>query len=123
MMSGVKVTFSHYPFGIDHSERFDNVIRMPNLLSLAAMKAYALGQRAKWKDYVDLYFIMQKYHGIAAIAEKAYALFANEFNEKLFRTQLVYFQDINYAEEVVYMPGFEVEDKMIKKELVKFSTQ
>ena len=30
-------------------------ISLHNLLSLSAMKAYALGRRAKWKDYVDLY--------------------------------------------------------------------
>ena len=28
-----------------------------DLLDLAAMKAYALGRRSKWKDYVDLYFL------------------------------------------------------------------
>jgi hypothetical protein len=32
-------------------------ISLPTLLSLAAMKAFALGRRAKWKDYVDLFFI------------------------------------------------------------------
>jgi hypothetical protein len=32
---------------------------MPTLLSLAAMKAFSLGRRAKWKDYVDLYFLLR----------------------------------------------------------------
>ena len=122
MMNGVKVTFFHYPFELDYSERFDRIIRMPDLLTLAAMKAYALGQRAKWKDYVDLYFIMQKYHGVTAIAEKAQTLFGHEFNEKLFRTQLTFFQDINYAEQVEYMPGFAVSDKEVEKGLLEFST-
>lgn len=27
---------------------------MPDLLTLAAMKAYALGRRAKWKDYEEI---------------------------------------------------------------------
>ncbi|MBI2552490.1 nucleotidyl transferase AbiEii/AbiGii toxin family protein [Candidatus Uhrbacteria bacterium] len=121
LMNGVKVTFFHYPFELDFSERFDRVIRMPDLLTLAAMKAYTLGQRAKWKDYVDLYFIMQKYHGISAIAEKAETLFGNEFNEKLFRTQLTFFQDINYAEKVEYLPGFEVEQHTIEKALENYS--
>ena len=35
---------------------------MPDLLHLAAMKAYALGRRAKWKDYVDLYFILKDFY-------------------------------------------------------------
>ena len=123
MMNGVKVTFFHYPFEIEYSEKFDRIIRMPDVLTLAAMKAYALGQRAKWKDYVDLYFILKQYHGVAAVAGKAHALFGNEFNEKLFRTQLTLFQDINYAEKVEYMPGFEVSDKKIEEALLEFSTR
>ena len=44
-----------------------------------------------------------------------------EFNEKLFRSQLSYFEDINYAEKIIYKKDFEVDDKIIKKELIKFS--
>ena len=123
MMGTVKITFFYYPFEIQYTEKFNHIICMPDLLTLAAMKAYALGQRAKWKDYVDLYFILQKYHGVAAIGEKAHALFGNEFNEKLFRTQLTFFQDINYAEKVEYMPGFAVSDKEVEKGLLEFSTR
>lgn len=123
MMSGVKVTFFHYPFEIQYTERFNHTIRMPDLLALAAMKAYALGQRAKWKDYVDLYFVMQKYHGIVAIVEKAHAMFGREFNEKLFRTQLTYFKDVSYSEEVIYMPEFAVKDAVVRKGLLEFSVQ
>ena len=36
----------------------ENIFRLPSLLTLAAMKAYALGRRSKWKDYVDLYFLL-----------------------------------------------------------------
>ena len=85
------------------------------------MKAFALGQRAKWKDYVDLYFIMEKYHGIDKIIQKAKQLFGPEFNEKIIRSQLMYFDDINYSEEVEYLPGFEVSDEVVKKGLIEFS--
>lgn len=122
LVFGVKITFFHYPFELQYTERFRK-IRMPDLLTLAAMKAYALGQRAKWKDYVDLYFIMQKYHGVTAIAEKSHALFGNEFNEKLFRMQLTFFQDINYVEEIEYMPGSGVKDEVVEKGLLEFSVQ
>ena len=27
--------------------------------AIAAMKAFALGHHAKWKDYIDLYFVFQ----------------------------------------------------------------
>ena len=94
---------------------------MPDILTLAAMKAFALGRRAKWKDYVDLYFIMKDYHSLEEISEKARRIFGLEFNEKLFRSQLSYFQDINYKEKIIYLKGFEVDDKIIKKALIEFS--
>jgi len=121
LCSEVKFTFFQYPFDIDYKERFEDVIDMPDLLTLAAMKAHALGGRAKWKDYVDLYFILKDFYGWEAIAAKATELFKGEFNEKLFRMQLGYFDDINYSEAVEFMPGFEVDDAIIKKALVDFS--
>lgn len=49
------------------------------------MKAFALGRRAKWKDYVDLYFIIKDYHSIDEICTKGKEIFEGEFNEKIFR--------------------------------------
>lgn len=120
-VNGIRFAFFYFPFKINFSESFNNLVRLPDLLTLAAMKAYALGRRAKWKDYVDLYFIMKKYHGIVPIIKKAKQIFSSEFNEKIFRAQLVYFKDIDYSESVIYMKGFEVEDKIIRKALVDFS--
>jgi len=119
----VRFTFFEYPFKIEFSERFEKILKMPDLLTLAAMKAYALGRRAKWKDYVDLYFILQKYHSIEKIIKRSKQIFENEFNERIFREQLSYFDDINYDEEVVFMHGIEVSEKKIKKELVEFSLE
>lgn len=61
---------------------------MPDLISLAAMKAYSLGRRSKWKDYVDLYFIIKGYFSVREISEKAREIFGGGFNERLFREQL-----------------------------------
>jgi hypothetical protein len=116
---GVKVTFFHYPYIIEFDQSFRSVLKLPNLLTLAAMKAYALGQRAKWKDYVDLYFIMKDHHPLQEIVTKGKEIFSKEFNEKLFRTQLTYFKDVNYSEEVVYLPGFETVDDLIKEKLTE----
>lgn len=120
-INGVKITFFNYPFEIEFKERLDHIIKLPDLLTLAAMKAYALGMRAKWKDYVDMYFILKHYFSLNDIVKKSKSIFGNEFNEKIFRGQLVYFKDIDYHEEVVYLPGFEVSDKKVQKELINFS--
>lgn len=57
IVNDVKITFFQYPFDIITSQSYKQFFRMPSLLQLAAMKAYALGRRSKWKDYVDLYFL------------------------------------------------------------------
>ena len=122
-IEGVKITFFHYPFKIEFKNTLNNIIGLPDLLTLSAMKAYALGMRAKWKDYVDLYFMMKKCGGIGKVIKKAKQVFAHDFNEKLFRSQLAYFKDIDYTEKVIFLKDFETSDKVIKDALVKFSLQ
>ena len=121
-INDIKTTFYHYPYQIETLVRLDkSSLRLPDLLTLAAMKAFALSRRPKWKDYVDLYFIIKNYHSLSKISEKAKEIFQGEFNERIFREALVYFADVSYAEPVEYMKGFEVSDKTIEKELIKFS--
>ncbi|MFA4932751.1 MAG: nucleotidyl transferase AbiEii/AbiGii toxin family protein [Caldisericia bacterium] len=120
LIGKVKVTFFHYPFVIERLTDLDTYIKLPDLITLGAMKAFALGRRAKWKDYVDLYFIFQK-HSFQELMNKTNSIFKSEFNEKLFRTQLSYFEDIDHSETIEYMQGFEKNDNEIKKYLEKIS--
>lgn len=122
VINGVKVTFLTYPFKIDLTVNYGKIIRMPDLLTLASLKAYALGRRAKWKDYVDLYFIFKKY-AFSEVIIKAKGIFGNDFNEKLFREELSYFSDIDYGEAVDFMPGFELKDDVIKRDLSELSLE
>ena len=118
---GVKITFFQYPFNIVFKNDFEGLIRVPELLTLAAMKAFAIGKRAKWKDYVDLYFLLRDHYSLKDISLRSKEIFGSEFNEKIFRTQLSYFDDINYDEEVEFMPGFSVDMEEIKSELIRLS--
>ena len=120
--NNVKVTFLTYPFKFDLPVDFAKYIKMPDLVTLASIKAYTLGRRAKWKDYVDLYFIFQK-HSFEEVIRRAKAIFGNEFNEKLFREELSYFEDIDYTEEVDFMQGFKVDDEDVKQKLSEISLQ
>ncbi len=122
VIHGVKFTFFHYPFVIAYPQRFEG-IRLPDLLTLAAMKVFALGQRAKWKDYVDLYFLLTRCLSLPEIVGKAKELFGEMFGEKLIREQLAYFDDVDYSEKVEYLPGFEVSDQIVRDELVRLSVQ
>jgi len=121
MANNVKITFYNYPYKIKSLVRLDKIIKIPDLLTLAAMKAFALGRRARWKDYVDLYFMMKNHCSIREISKKGNETFGNEFNERIFREALAYFKDIDYTEKIIYMKGFETEDAVIKKELTDFS--
>lgn len=120
-INGVRFTFFQFPYKINYTESFDDIIKMPDILTLAAMKAFALGRRAKWKDYVDLYFILKDHYSVSDITARGVEIFGNEFNEKIFRVQLAYFEDIDYSEQVIYRKGFKVDDEIIKKALVEFS--
>jgi hypothetical protein len=121
LVNGIKFTFFQFPYKINFSKALDDIVKLPDILTLAAMKAFALGRRAKWKDYVDLYFILKGSHTVSEITTKGVEIFGNEFNEKIFRTQLAYFEDIDYSEEIIYKKGFLTDDKIIKKALIEFS--
>lgn len=118
----VKITFYEFVYPIQPENNFENIIRMPSLIELAAMKAFTLGERAKWKDYVDLYYIFQNNISLKEIAIKADYIFGGGFNEKLFREQLTYYEDINYEEEVEYLVSEPSKDE-IKKYLTKTALQ
>lgn len=120
VLNQTKVTWYHYPYKITHPNSLQKIIKLPGLVTLAAMKAYALGRRAKWKDYVDLYFIFQK-HSLVEIVKTANNIFKNEFNQKLFREQLAYFQDIDYSEPIQYLTKVNPSNQTIKNRLIDIS--
>lgn len=122
VVDGIKCTFVRFPYHIEAREIWDTHIQLPDLLTLGAMKAFALGRRAKWKDYVDLYFIFQQY-SLFDLVLKAENIFKTEFNEKLFREQLAYHKDIDYTEAVDFMPSFVKPDDEIKAFLIDVSLQ
>jgi hypothetical protein len=118
----VKITFFNYPFDIPHEVRFEKIIKMPELIDLAAMKAFALGGRAKWKDYVDLYFLLRDHFTIHEIGKRSYELYRDAFNLKLFRQQLAYFKDIDYSESVNFVSDRPEKEKILQF-LIKAATE
>ncbi len=120
LANGVKITFFSFPYTIPLHSELKGVLKMPDLLALSAMKAFALGRRSKWKDYVDLYFILKFHFSFLEISQKAKEIFKDEFIEKQFIAQLGYFKGINYDEEVVYLipnPPTETEVKEFLTEI------
>lgn len=120
-INNVKLTFFSFPYDIKHPVKVDSFITMPNLLSLASMKAFALGRRSKWKDYVDLFFILKDHFSIKEICQEAELNFPSQFSEKLFREQLAFHKDIDYSEQVEFLVQ-PVPEKEIKEFLIDKAT-
>ena len=91
----VKITFLSYPFPI--VEPFVLADRLPMLpvKEIGATKAYTIGRRGTYKDYVDLYFIIaEKHASLQEIITLAEQKFGREFNSRLFTEQLLFMDDV-----------------------------
>lgn len=72
-----------------------NSINLADLGDIAADKAYTIGRRGQWRDYVDLFFILkEKVFTLEKIMKMAEKKYRPEFNPRLFLEQLPYFGDI-----------------------------
>jgi len=118
-INDVKFTFFEYPYPVEVNCKFEDILKLPDLLNLAAMKAFALGRRSKWKDYVDLYYILKDHYSIKQIVEISDKIFGQLFSEKLFRAQLSYFDDIDDSEPVEFLvqqpPDIDIKEFLIEK--------
>ena len=113
IIHGIRITFFFFPFQVKPEFLWDRFhINLPSILTLGAMKAYALGRRSKWKDYVDLYFILKSKHSLDELIAEANTIFSASFNDKLFREQLCYFDDMDYSEGVEYMDVMPTDDEI-----------
>ncbi|MBL7154973.1 MAG: nucleotidyl transferase AbiEii/AbiGii toxin family protein [Candidatus Portnoybacteria bacterium] len=110
-----KITFLKYPFLVIFDLIDYQGIKLLSPKEIAAAKAYTIGRRGSYKDYIDLYFIISEKHSdlneIIEIAEKKYQ---DEFNSRLFLEQLVYLEDIK-ANGIDFL-----RDKIDKKILKEF---
>jgi len=57
----LKVDFAWYPFHRITSGTLDRGISIDSLLDIAANKIMTINQRTEVKDYIDLYFLLQKF--------------------------------------------------------------
>lgn len=104
--NGINITF----FLDDYKNQFELIkndsIDIMNIKDIACNKAFIQGKRPKWRDYVDLYFILKDKHiNLEELIKLSLSKFGNDFSEKLFLEQLVYWEDImNFDIEYVNEP-------------------
>ncbi len=111
--SGTKLTFLAYPFPlveplVDGREVAESLagIRLASPREIALMKAYTIGRRASYRDYIDLYFLLKTGAvTIKYIPEKAPKKFVISgeplFSPKLFLERLAYTEDISDKESAL----------------------
>ena len=91
----IEVTFVYSPYKSLEKPMLTDSMSLFHLDDLAANKAYTIGRRGVWRDYVDLFFFLKwQLYSIDRINALAREKFKGEFNEKLFLEQLVYFDDL-----------------------------
>lgn len=94
--SELKITFIYYPFPPLFPPITTFSIKLFHWKDIALDKAYTIGRRPQYRDYVDLFFLMkEKRITIDWIIRNAGKKFGDLFSEKLFLGQLVYFEDLN----------------------------
>lgn len=95
---GIRITFLWYYFHPLYPLFSTESLDLASVSDIAADKAYTLGRRATWRDYVDIYTLLKRnIVTIDAIISFAKKKFSGGFNEVLFLEQLVYFKDITLS--------------------------
>lgn len=95
----IEISFIWHPFPILRPVVKTGFIPLFHLDDLVAHKAYTVGRRNVWRDYVDLFFLLhEKFYTLDVVIKLATEKFKGEFNEKLFLGQLTYFKDVEIIE-------------------------
>lgn len=98
LVDEIRVTLLRYEYPL--IESLINIHRVPvvSVREIAAMKAFSIGKRISYKDYVDWYFMLSERHvdlpNIVGLAGQKYG---NDFNDRLFLGQLA---SVSEVEEV-----------------------
>jgi Nucleotidyl transferase AbiEii toxin, Type IV TA system len=105
LANGVKVTFLRYPFPASTPLVVYENVSLLSVREIAATKAYTIGRRGSFKDYVDLYFVVAESHAtLTDIIADAEQKFNTDFNSRLFLEQLVYLADLDDGEVLFIKP-------------------
>ena len=90
----IKISFIYFPFPRKYEPVIEDRVSLSSFKDIASDKAYAIGRRPEYRDYVDLFIILRDGFKIEQAILDASKKFGGEFSEKLFLSQLVYFEDI-----------------------------
>lgn len=122
----IQVTLFRYQFSPLYPLVKTDSLPLFDLRDLAADKAYTLGRRPAWRDYVDLFFLLKNRHiSLEKIIQDAQKKFGFRFAPKLFLEQLSYFDDIeNFKIEFIGRKySRSVTQDYLKKQVISYVKQ
>jgi len=91
----IKISFIFFPFKRKYKPvSAENSISLSSYKDIASDKAYVVGRRPEYRDYIDLFVILKNGFSLKRVIVDAKEKFAGEFSEKLFLSQLIYFEDL-----------------------------
>lgn len=116
--NNVLITLVYYPYKFLFKTVPTVSLPFSSIKDIALDKAFTIGRRAVWRDYVDLFFLLKKdYINLSDILKLAEKKFNVEFNPRLFLEQLIYFEDLEIT------PISFIKEKYSSKDIQKFLKQ
>ncbi len=91
----VKVTLLYFPYPVIDAFIVHRGVSLASMREIAAMKAFSIGKRLSYKDYVDWYFMLkEKRVALAEAMEHARKKFSGDFSDRLFLGQLASIREV-----------------------------
>lgn len=112
----IKLSFFSYPYPLLDRPLRSEYFRLAALADIGCMKLAALVSRAALKDYVDLYFILQRISLAKLLSRAAKKL--PDIDANLILKSLVYYDDLE-KEPIVWQRGKKVTWAKIKRSLTQ----
>lgn len=105
LTSDIKITFIYYPFEPIYAPITTSAIKVFDWKDIALDKAFTIGHRAQYRDYVDLFWLIKnKNLSLDWLVKKTKQKFGDLFPRKLFLQQLIYFGDLE-IKEIEFLKG------------------
>lgn len=115
-INGVKLSIFYYPYDLIGELVDFPPIKLASLPDIAAMKVAAVVQRAKQRDFFDLYYLIEKI-GMRAVLDGAYKKYPwYEDNSAMIMKSLTFFEEADQDDEISKITVF---DKNVTWEVVK----
>jgi len=116
-LNEVQVQFLGYPYSLLKPISVWQSIRLSSVLDIACTKLQTIGARGNKKDFIDLYFILEKYSLLELFKKLDIKYPKSDFNKVHILKSLVYFK--NAENQPMPKMHKKVSWEKIKKDLVK----